>query len=366
MMSTRRSISLAVALAMMLPSFASAAEAGVATWLSPQQGETLSSASVEVSVGYNTQSATKVTRLELWVDGRFNSRKDLIRPETHGVCSFTWDTTRYSDGPHALEVRVYSFDVLLSTVSSTGTVGSTAFDMDPPVVVFSGIKNGDVIKGTTDIKMEAHDNSGQPPLVSLLVDNSLKLIKNRPPYVYALDTTTYPDGKHELETYAYDNAGNKSNPAVVNVAFRNKVELPVVTALNVKPSSTPIVSEDDGTGVIEPARVADVPPAKVKSTTAPALRAPEARQSAPVMGRPVAPVIASSASRAALGKVARPVASAPIAAKKTQVRTLVATPEIKARAQQLAPRRSKFFPSRRPSWPRFPKSPSPQPGRLQT
>ncbi len=300
---------------MIVPSLASAAEAGVATWLSPEPGVTLMAPSVEVSIGYNTQSATKVTRMELWVDGRFNSRKDLIRPETHGVCSFEWNTTRYSDGPHALEVRVYSGDVLLSKVNSTGTVGSTAFDMDPPVVVFSGIKSGDVFKGTTVIKMEARDNSGQPPLVSLLVDDSLKLVKNRPPYTYALDTTTYTDGKHELETYAYDNAGNKSNPAVVNVTFRNNVELPVVTAVTVSHSRIPAASEEDGTGVVvEPADVAAVPPAQIKSTTTPALRAPETPKAVPVMGRPVAPAVA----------------------KAPEVRKPVATPELKAKAQALA------------------------------
>ena len=347
-------------------SLASAAEAGVTTWLSPEPGVTLMSPSVEVSVGYNTQSATKVTRLELWVDGRFNSRKDLIRPETHGVCSFDWNTTRYSDGPHALEVRVFAGDLLLSKVSSTGTVGNTAFDMDPPVVVFSGIKSGDVVKGTTEIKMEARDNSGQPPLVSLLVDDSLKMVRNRAPYTYALDTTTYPDGKHELETYAYDGAGNKSNPAVVNVTFRNKIELPVVTAVAVTHSRIPAVSEDDGADVVQPADVAAVPPDQIKSNSVPSLRSPETPKATPVMGRPVAPVVAvpsagkivkpaesavpvrvaatiqpsvkvrseSGARTQAPTRIAKPVA--PAMAKSPAAGTTVATPELKAQAQALA------------------------------
>ncbi|MCX6344979.1 MAG: Ig-like domain-containing protein [Armatimonadetes bacterium] len=307
---TRRAISMIVTMAMMAPSLATAAEAAMVNWLSPAPGQRITVRTVEVAVGYNTQSDQKVTSLELWVDGKMHARKYLIHPDTRGVCSFVWDTARFSDGPHDLIVKVYSGDQLLSKVTSTGTVGSSAFDMDPPVVTFMGIKSGDVLKGTSDIKIKATDDSGEPPLVSLLVDDSLKLIKNRAPYVYALDTTTYKNGSHELETFAYDGAGNKSNPSVVNVTFNNNVDLPVVTSVDITPNDKIAPSEDDGTStsgdrfpgrspskIITAAPVAKVAPAAVKAPKTQAAR------------------VADSIPKA-FTTAAKPAAAQPIAAKR--------------------------------------------------
>lgn len=245
----RKAISIVIAISMIMPSIASMVEATTVNWLSPMPGESVSGQNVEVSVGYNTQSSVKVTRIELYIDGRLYDTKQMIRPESRGICSMQWNTARYANGPHAMVVRLYSGMELISEVSSTGTVGASDFDLAPPVVKFVGVKSGDVIKGVKDIEISAKDNSGDPPMVSLLVDNSLKLLKNRPPYIYPLDTTTYTNGKHELETYAYDNAGNKSNPVTLNVSFMNKANMPVVTSVSVGPSSGPAASEDDGVNI---------------------------------------------------------------------------------------------------------------------
>ncbi|MCE5197850.1 MAG: Ig-like domain-containing protein [Armatimonadota bacterium] len=228
---TLRVVSLAVAMSMILSLIGSVVEASVGSWLSPLPGQKLNTRNVEVAIGYNTQSDVTVTMLELWVDGKLYSRKTLIRPITHGVCSFWWDTYKYSEGPHNLAVKIYSNEELLSKISSTGNVGSYTYDRRAPVVSFANVKSGDLLTGITTIKLNAKDDSGDQPLVSLLVDKALKLIKNQPPYSYDLDTTSYPNGSHEMETYAYDSEGNKSDPAVVKVAFKNKQELPVVAAV---------------------------------------------------------------------------------------------------------------------------------------
>lgn len=344
---SRRVISLAVAVGMMLPSLATAVEAAMVTWLSPQPGQRLTTSSVEVAVGYNTQSSTKVTKLELWVDGKLHTSRQLVRAESRGVCSLVWNTTRYSDGPHELVVKVYSGDVLISEVTSTGTVGNTAFDMDPPVVIFSGIKNGDVLKGVTEIKIDATDDSGEPPLVSLRVDKALKLVKNRPPYTYDLDTTTYADGSHELETYAYDGAGNRSTPAVLNVSFRNNVERPVVTTVTVAPTSTVAASEDDGIGtVVEVAPVAKVPPVATPNIRTETARTSAAPGVTPSAGKPVAPAVTAPAT--APKPVTQPKAEVKSEPKVPQVvstpkpvaepveKVSTRTPEVVARAQELA------------------------------
>ncbi|MEN6355721.1 MAG: Ig-like domain-containing protein [Armatimonadota bacterium] len=235
----RRVVSMVVAMSMTLSVVASAVEAAVATWLAPQPGQTFTARNIEVAVGYNTHSDLCVTRLELWVDGRMHAKKILVRPESRGVCSFWWDTAGFSDGPHNLAVKIYAGSDLISTVRSTGTVGNCKYDLRPPTVSFTNIKNGDVLKGVTTLKLNANDDSGEPPVVSLLVDKSLKLVQNRPPYDYDLDTTGYSDGDHEIKSFAFDGAGNKSDAAVVQVAFKNGAEKPVVASLSVKSHSNP-------------------------------------------------------------------------------------------------------------------------------
>lgn len=241
-----RLVSLLTAVTMLTLAFGPAADAAVANWLAPLPGQKIAGRNVEVSVGFNTQSDLKVTRVELWVDGSFNTQKYFVNPESRGVVSLWWDSAKYSSGGHNLAVKIYAGDKLLSTVSGTGTVGKGNYDISAPSVTFANIKSGDILKGKANIKLKASDNGGEPPLVTLLVDKSLKLLKNTPPYAYDLDTTTYNDGNHELETFAYDGAGNKSDPAVVKVAFNNGMKQPVVASLSVKPSSSPAPSEDDG------------------------------------------------------------------------------------------------------------------------
>lgn len=268
----RRWISLAIAVVMALPAVGSAAEAAVANWLSPAPGQIVTGKKVEVAIGYNTGSNLKVTSLVLYVDGKFNTRKVLVAPASRGVCSFWWNTTGVEQGAHSLVVKVYAGDKMVSKVSGTGTVGAGynggAMDMTPPVVTFANIKTNDMLKGTFNIKMNAYDNSSQSPMVSLLVDDVLKMLRNTPPYNYELDTTTYPDGDHQLKTYAYDSAGNKSDPAIVKVAFKNGVDHPVVTTMSVNHDSEPVRSEAKVSKVVPPALTGALSPSVRKNAAA--------------------------------------------------------------------------------------------------
>lgn len=269
----RRWISLAVTVAMILPVAASVAEGAMATWLSPQAGQIVSGGKVEVAVGYNTGSKLKVTSVDLYVDGQFYGRKILRAPEVRGVISFWWDTTRVERGTHSLVVKVYSDEQVISKVYGTGTVGPNGgsgglLDVRPPVVTFANIKAGDVIKGTKTIKLDAVDDSGKDPMVSLTVDNDLKLLKNNKPYTYDLDSATYVNGGHSLKTYAYDAAGNRSDPAVIAVEFRNGDTSPAVTTLSVTPEPTPAPA---------PVRIAKATPPPMPTDSAPSTKGGAAR-----------------------------------------------------------------------------------------
>lgn len=304
----RRWISLVLTVAMLTPATASFAEGAMASWLSPQPGQIVSGGRVEVAIGYNTQSKLKVSSLELYVDGQLLVSKELRVPESRGVCSFSWDTTRIAQGTHNLVVKVFAGDQMISKVYGTGTVGPNGssrgmLDVRPPVVTFANIRAGDVLKGTTTIKLNAVDDSGQSPMVSLLVDDVLKLLKNTPPYSYDLDTKTYADGDHALKTYAYDGAGNRSDPAVVKVAFKNGASKPVVTTLSVNHSP-----EDD----VATAAVSSAIPPSVSASADSSIRKSAARAQTRIEAptSPVAPVVAEARVKPRMIAMApKPVAS---------------------------------------------------------
>lgn len=285
----RRWISLVLTVAMLMPAMAACAEGTMATWLSPQPGQIVSGGNVEVAIGYNTQSKLKVSSLELYVDGQFISRKVLRVPESRGVCSFAWDTTRVEQGTHNIVVKVFAGDQMISKLFGTGTVGpngsrKSSIDVRPPVVTFAGIKSGDILKGVTTVTLNAVDDSGQSPMVSLLVDDVLKLLKNTPPYSYSLDTTTYADGDHSLKTYAYDGAGNRSDPAVAKVTFRNGAPKPIVTTLS--------VDQSPKTDVVEASISKAVPPS-IDASAEPKIRKSAARaEKFEASTSPVKPVVA--------------------------------------------------------------------------
>jgi len=285
----RRILSMSVVVAMTTSILSTMVEAAVGTWLAPQPGQRIVSRNVEVSVGFNTQSALKVTRLELWIDGQYYAKKVLIRPDSRGVCSFNWDTSRAQRGAHDLLVKIFAGDEMISTVSGTGTVGEKSYDLRPPAVRFANIKTGDVLKGVRNIRLAASDDGDESPIISLLVDDTLKLLTNRKPYNYDLDTTKYPDGSHELQTFAYDSAGNKSDPAVVNVSFKNNAAKPIVAAMTVEPKSSVVApSEDDGVGqVLAPVSVAPRTDSASRGADKPADTAVKSLSSGPVAKAPV-------------------------------------------------------------------------------
>lgn len=308
---------------MLMPAIAGIAEAAVTSWLSPSPGQLVPSGKVEVAIGYNTQSDAKVTTLELYVDGKFYARKVLTTAQARGVASFWWDATRAAKGSHDLVVKVFAGDKLLSKLTGSATIGGSSggtggsvWDTRPPTVRFSNIKAGDVLKGETRIRMDAYDDSGKNPMVSLLVDNSLKLLRNTPPYAYDLDTTTYTDGGHQLQTYAYDEAGNKSDPAVVKVEFKNGQQKPVVTSMTVE--QKPIkVTEEDGTVVTIPANVVAPTNPTIRSSagrTSESTTLSTGTPSAPIVRvdpAPVAPAATVKVTPVATAKVAPPTASSP-------------------------------------------------------
>lgn len=305
-----------------------ATEAAVTTLLAPQAGERLTGRNVEIAVGYNTESDLKVTDLELYIDGKLLAAKTLDQPVTRGVSSFWWDPGKAGEGLHNIAVKVYAGDKLIGTARSSATVGESYFDLDPPSVKLAGIKPGQELSGKTRLTVESVDDSGGQPIVSLHIDGALKMLSNSRPCTYELDTTQYADGDHEISLVAFDASGNKSDPTVTKVKFKNDLAPTTVALPKAEPQPKTIAaSEDDYAPQIPPIE-------KVVPHSSSAARSPQPRVvPAPVPAKPVVVTKPAPLKPAAVKPIAPP---KPVVVKPAPVKAAPAKPIIAAKPVPVA------------------------------
>lgn len=93
-------------------------------------------------------------------------------------------------------------------------------DTTAPTTAITDPQSGATVTGTKSIKANASDAVGVTK-VEFLVDNVVKGFSTAAPYSYSWDSTTSTNGSHNLQTRAYDAAGNIGNSAAVTVSVSN-------------------------------------------------------------------------------------------------------------------------------------------------
>lgn len=193
----------------------------VAQVMTPAQDAAISGAAVEIAVYFASTNQQPVTKVKVFLDGKYISEMAYEAAQVEDTASFKWDTTRTPNGPHKLDIRLFSGDQYLGMTSRAVTVMNGARDLAPPRVAVNSPRDGVVVSGVTPIIVAASDDSGREPLVSIYVDKSLRCVRNRSPYSYDWDTTRYSNGPHVVEAHAEDDAGNVSDVKAVRVTVRN-------------------------------------------------------------------------------------------------------------------------------------------------
>jgi hypothetical protein len=120
--------------------------------------------------------------------------------------SFSWDTTKETDGTHTLTAKV-SAGSLSSTKTYTVTVRNA------PVSVSGSIAGGSTLSGT--VGWTATTNGTQ---VDFVVDGNVVKSDTTPPFSYTLDTTKLSNGTHTLELRSGD-ARSNATITVANTTF---------------------------------------------------------------------------------------------------------------------------------------------------
>lgn len=228
---------------------------------SPPNDSTVNGKQAEVAVQFLSPGSQPVTKVKVFLDGKYITERAYSRGLSEGTTSFKWDTTRSANGRHKVDIQAFCDDVYLGMASCTIYVSNSKKDIAPPRVAVTSPRDGAVVSGITPIVVEAFDNSGLEPMVNVYVDKNLRSVKNRGPYGYDWDTTGYANGPHTIEVGAEDDAKNSTPMKAVHVIVRNQTKrepIMLESSSIVMPSHavTPAVSARSVAGRREVTRVA--------------------------------------------------------------------------------------------------------------
>lgn len=190
---------------------------GAATSTYPGEGQTV--AGLITATAY-ADARSGITKVEFYLDGT------LIGSSTTAPFSVPFDTTKYSNGIHKMQVKGYGSGGVKANVTNfyiqnNGTViePPPVTDTTPPAVSIISPAGGTSLKGTVTIKVNAADNVGVSK-VDLYIRELFVGSKTTSPFDFLVDTLSYPNGKAAVKAVASDTAGNSAF-AQVNVKISN-------------------------------------------------------------------------------------------------------------------------------------------------
>ncbi len=273
--------------------------AGYARLLSPQSSAVVSG-TVEVSAGFEADPKTRVTRVVLSVDGTEYGLKGLGAPQASGVVSMLWDTTAFADGLHGLSLYFYSGGKLAGKcyqkvrVQNHGEAALTPPSKGSSVIQFSNLRDGERVSGGRQVAVNPSANLGPDVFLSVYVDKTLKLISNRPPFEFSLDTAGMSDGPHTVEAQVRDASQN----LLATYAIRITVENAGTIASAVREASSTAAARPASTKSIErPQEARAVPPSASASQPPDNGSAVAARASEPATAAATQPTAVTSEPR---------------------------------------------------------------------
>lgn len=205
----------------------------------PPNGATISGNQVEITAGFASDADHPVAKLRVFLDGQTVTERIFDTPSVQGNSSFRWDTTRTPNGRHQIDIQAFSSDGdYLGMATSVVMVLNKPTDITAPKVSIANPKEGEIVSGVKTISINASDDSGTDPMVSIFVDNSFKSVSNTKPYTYEWDTTKQENGPHIISVSATDDSENQASAKPVKVIVRNAAG----PTVNAQSASSPVVS----------------------------------------------------------------------------------------------------------------------------
>src|SRR5678815_4800754 len=138
------------------------------------------------------------TKVELYVGGV------LLATDTLAPWSFSWDTTKKTNGTYAVNARAYDAAGHVTAspyVNITVSNGTTTADTAPPTVSIAS-PTGGTVSGIVPVNVNAADNVGVTR-VELYVGGVLLATDTLAPWSFSWDTTKKANGTYAAVSYTH-------------------------------------------------------------------------------------------------------------------------------------------------------------------
>ena len=185
----------------------------------PASGATVSGT---MTVTANATSSIGVASVQFQLDGA-----NVGSPVTVAPYSYSWDTTKSSNGTHTL--KAVAKDTAGNSTTSAGESVTASNAAAPPVVSITLPANGATVSGTTTVTANATSSIGVASVQFQLDGANVGSPVTVAPYSYSWDTTKSSNGTHTLKAVAKDTAGNSTASAGDSVTVSNAAAPPVVS-----------------------------------------------------------------------------------------------------------------------------------------
>ena len=152
-----------------------------------------------LSVRYEGANAALV---ELRINGVSVASRQVSADTANGETNFTLDTANLEDGENKVEIVLY--DVNNKVVGTQKTTIKIDRKGEGPVTI-TAPRSNDNAQGIVEIKLGFRQEL-KNVYVSFFVNDEFKILKNFPPYSYRWDTTSVPNGWHEIQAWVVDEA----------------------------------------------------------------------------------------------------------------------------------------------------------------
>ena len=188
----------------------------------PGNGATVSGT---VAVTANATSSLGVASVQFQLDGANVGSAVTAAPYT-----YSWDTTRSSNGIHTL--KAVAKDTAGNSTTSAGDAVTVSNAVAPPAVSITAPGNGATVSGTVAVTANATSSLGVASVQFQLDGANVGSAVAAAPYTYSWDTTRSSNGIHTLKAVAKDTAGNSTTSAGDTVTVSNAVAPPVVSIIS--------------------------------------------------------------------------------------------------------------------------------------
>ncbi|HYS55922.1 MAG TPA: Ig-like domain-containing protein [Thermoanaerobaculia bacterium] len=183
------------------------------------------------------ESATSI-KIKEPVPGNTNGAETVIATATSSPFDYTFTP---SNGNHTYYayVTMNTGDRIWSApiwINQGGTPDTT-----PPTTSITAPASGAIVSGTTTVTASASDNVGVTR-VEFYLDNVLQSTSTASPYQWSWNTTTSANGSHNLNSKAYDAAGNIGTSTTVTVTVSNVADTTPPTTSITAPANGATVS----------------------------------------------------------------------------------------------------------------------------